>query len=321
MVWVTWLAEAARKTGYPVVEVDGWQSRGRGQMRLVEGVVGHHTGTPSSAYDDEDYPTLNVIKNGHSSLSGPLSHLGLGRSGTIYVVAAGACNHAGVSDYAGFTNLNDEFLGIEAESDGSGDWTQEQLDCYPKLVGALLVRMERGVARYASHRAVANPPGRKVDPTDISDAWMRQRAQLFVDELAGGGSTQNPVQHTVAAGDTLWALSRRYGVTVGQLREWNNLPNDLIVVGQTLLLKDATPPPPPPPPVSTVRTLRRGDSGDDVEDLQRVLNAWYGGIAIDGDFGPATERAVKRAQLNVPPQPVLDDDGIVGPLTWKKLGR
>ncbi len=60
--------------------------------------------------------------------------------------------------------------------------------------------------------------------------------------------------------------------------------------------------------------------GEDVRRLQRVLNAWYGGVAIDGDFGPATEAAVKRAQANVPPQPRLDANGVVGSLTRRKLG-
>jgi LysM repeat protein len=40
-------------------------------------------------------------------------------------------------------------------------------------------------------------------------------------------------------GDTLWKLSRTYQVSVGQLREWNNLTSDLIMTG--LRLKVAQP--------------------------------------------------------------------------------
>ena len=50
--------------------------------------------------------------------------------------------------------------------------------------------------------------------------------------------------------------------------------------------------PPPPPLVS-------GSSGPAVEDLQRTLNARLKpspGLAVDGDFGPNTERAVRRFQ-------------------------
>jgi len=317
MVWVEWLAEAAQKTGYPVVEVDGWRRRGHGEMKGVEGVVGHHTATSSKATGD--YPSLAVVRDGHSSLKGPLAHLGLGRNGTVYVIAAGLCYHAGASSYAGFTSLNSTFLGIEAENDGSGDWTQPQLDCYPKLVAALLHKMGRGVGRYASHRTVATPAGRKIDPTDISDDWMRQQAQVFLNQLAGGSAA--PVdRHLVKYGDTLWALSKRYHVTVGQLREWNNLATDTIVVGQLLWVTDPKPPPAPVPVPREPRLLRKGDTGDDVRELQRILRAWYGNVAVDGIFGPKTETAVKRVQKNTPPQPVLVADGIVGPLTRAKLG-
>lgn len=188
VIWVPWLADAARTTGYRVVEVPGWRSRGHGGMRLVEGVVGHHTGTPVRA-GQSDYPSLNVVTNGRSDLAGPLCNLGIGRDGTIYVVAAGTAYHAGASAWAGFTDLNDEFLGIEAESDGSGRWSAAQLDCYPKLVGALLRYMNRGVGRYAGHRDVALPKGRKVDPTGIDTAWMQQRAQAFIN----GATTEDDV--------------------------------------------------------------------------------------------------------------------------------
>ena len=69
-----------------------------------------------------------------------------------------------------------------------------------------------------------------------------------------------------------------------------------------------------------VRDLRRGARGEDVRRLQQVLNSWYGGITVDSIFGVQTEAAVKRAQANTPPQPRLVADGVVGPLTRRKLG-
>ncbi|WP_328449342.1 MULTISPECIES: peptidoglycan recognition protein family protein [unclassified Amycolatopsis] len=173
-MYVPWLVDAARSTGYPVVEVAGWQTRGHGGMRVVEGVVGHHTATADSA--PGDYPSLDVVTNGRPDLAGPLCNLGLGRSGTIYVVAAGCAYHAGASRWLGFLDLNDEFLGIEAESAGNGVWTDAQRDAYPKLVAALLRYMSRGVERYAGHKDVCVPAGRKIDPVGIDTGWLRQRA-------------------------------------------------------------------------------------------------------------------------------------------------
>lgn len=40
--------------------------------------------------------------------------------------------------------------------------------------------------------------------------------------------------HTVAKGDTLFGISRRYGVSVTQLKSTNGLRSDLIRIGQTL---------------------------------------------------------------------------------------
>lgn len=62
--------------------------------------------------------------------------------------------------------------------------------------------------------------------------------------------------------------------------------------------------------------------GEDVRLVQRVLRAWYGLPAefLDGFYGPGTAAQVRRAQAGSPPTPVLAADGIVGPLTRRKLG-
>lgn len=68
---------------------------------------------------------------------------------------------------------------------------------------------------------------------------------------------------------------------------------------------------------SNVPTLRRGSIGDEVEELQALLNAKYGAnLEIDGKYGKATEAAVKSFQASNG----LTADGICGPKTWKALG-
>lgn len=47
--------------------------------------------------------------------------------------------------------------------------------------------------------------------------------------VSSGGSS-----HTVASGDTLWGLSRKYSVSVDEIRQANGLTSDTIVTGQTL---------------------------------------------------------------------------------------
>ncbi len=61
--------------------------------------------------------------------------------------------------------------------------------------------------------------------------------------------------------------------------------------------------------------LHRGLRGQAVADLQRMLAARGLRLAIDGDFGPATELAVRTWQESQH----LDPDGLVGPRTWAGL--
>ena len=62
--------------------------------------------------------------------------------------------------------------------------------------------------------------------------------------------------------------------------------------------------------------LRRGDSGEWVEYLQRLLvNAGYSPGAIDGEFSASTEQVVAHVQSTYG----LESDGVVGPATWSLL--
>lgn len=84
--------------------------------------------------------------------------------------------------------------------------------------------------------------------------------------------------------------------------------------------------PPPTTPVtaptepavdpSTLPTLRKGAKGEAVERLQRALaKAGFSPGGIDGDFGVKTEAAVEAFQR----AKNLEDDGVVGPRTWRAL--
>ena len=62
--------------------------------------------------------------------------------------------------------------------------------------------------------------------------WVRS------DDIGQAGvNEQVELRHTVRAGDTLWKIANQYGTTISNLRTWNGLTGDLIVVGQSLIVR------------------------------------------------------------------------------------
>ena len=60
-------------------------------------------------------------------------------------------------------------------------------------------------------------------------------------------------------------------------------------------------------------TLRQGSSGEPVRQLQEALRELgHDPGAVDGEFGPRTEAAVKAFQHDRG----IAADGVVGPITW-----
>jgi hypothetical protein len=164
------LADACRKSGLPVEEVDGWQTRGHGALFAVNGIVCHHTATPLSATGD--YPSLRIVRDGRSDLPGPLSQLGLGRDGTVYVIAAGVAYHAGKTFYPRQDNWHT--IGIEAEHDGISEWPPVLHSAYVRLVAALVEHYGVPLSNVQGHKEVAYPLGRKIDPNfDMTDFRAR----------------------------------------------------------------------------------------------------------------------------------------------------
>ena len=85
-------------------------------------------------------------------------------------------------------------------------------------------------------------PGQKLD---LWTAGSGTRTQLAsTNKIINTDYSRNEdghIHYTVKKGDSLWLISRQFGVTVAQLQEWNKLPNGKTILqpGQKLLLLDA----------------------------------------------------------------------------------
>lgn len=56
---------------------------------------------------------------------------------------------------------------------------------------------------------------------------------VFIDPAFAQQAEQ---EHTVGQGETLFSISQQYGVTVGELKEWNNLQSNDLTLGQVLTI-------------------------------------------------------------------------------------
>ena len=114
------------------------------------------------------------------------------------------------------------------------------------------------------------------------------------------------LEYTVAPGDTLFSLSRRFSVPVERIRELNGLEGDLIRVGQRLVLPD----PERPNFAALVRPYlgapyRFGGTGSGGFDCSGLVGAVYARLGVRL---PRTAAAMYRA---LPPVKVLRPGDLV----------
>jgi hypothetical protein len=156
-----------------------WATRGRpystGEFDPA-GVLCHHTASPAGTPDDAD---LNGILCGNSQAPGPVSQLYLGRTGIVYLVAAGRCNHGGQGIRPGWddgcTDMNAATVGIEAGNNGVGEpWPDVQIAAYTATVAALCSWYGWTVEQVWLHATTGPPSGGCNSKIDPAGPWRDQ---------------------------------------------------------------------------------------------------------------------------------------------------
>ena len=201
---------ALRREGVTVVEVDGWRTRNRnhkGPWGPVNGVMIHHTVTRGTAR------TVQICRDGHADLPGPLCHGVIAKDGRVHLVGYGRANHAGSGDDDVLQAViaeralpaddeltadgNRHFWGFECENlgDGKDPWPEAQLLAIEKVAAAICRHhgwTERSVIGHLEWQ-----PG-KIDPRGFGMDWMRGQVRERLKPF---------VTYTVRRGDTLWMIA------------------------------------------------------------------------------------------------------------------
>lgn len=75
------------------------------------------------------------------------------------------------------------------------------------------------------------------DESEFNDLGIEKNDATGMDMgRADAGGFGTPTYYTVVKGDTLYRISRTYGVPVDQLKRWNNLTDNIISIGQRLIV-------------------------------------------------------------------------------------
>jgi membrane-bound lytic murein transglycosylase D len=89
-------------------------------------------------------------------------------------------------------------------------------------------------------------------------------------------NNSNETIHVVQSGDVLIQIANKYNVTVAQLKEWNNLKDDNIQIGQKLNIRSTTTSPKPATNTSTSSAAKKTTytvkSGDTLSKIARTYN-------------------------------------------------
>lgn len=175
--------EILRRYGLSVVEISGWQTRGRsaktGGFNPV-GVLCHHTATGTSWTNNE---VRDLLVGGRKDLPGPLVQFGLDRKGVVYLVASGRCNHAGTARASGSVaggDGNELYIGIEGYNDGRGEkWSPVQYAAYVLLCAVLSIEFTKGSAQTVRGHKETSTSG-KPDPLFDMNKFRAEVAETMI---------------------------------------------------------------------------------------------------------------------------------------------
>lgn len=260
-----------------------------------------------------------------------------------------------------------EIMAARNDFFGAGPFYRPVWHLFPLLLGAVLPLQAQPAAVPGP-----KPPPPRVEPgmeNAVRWRWLPEKSDEAVWGLPEDapppvpvpgappvpGTTANPqgppsqaVDYQVQKGDSLYVIAKRYSITVDQLKAFNQMKKDMIVLGQTLRIPSLAdiqamaPPPPPPPPEPKVKKSKAPPKAQKVAEddpnrlLKRPLPSPASTVArivlmqsyldrqnfsagpIDGSDGPLYDAALRSYEESHPGELTYDMGQM--PEALKKMG-
>lgn len=98
---------------------------------------------------------------------------------------------------------------------------------------------------FAISRRYQTPVGEIVKSNESLKSGLKAGQEIFVPFIGEESVPAGSDLHKVASGETLYSISKKYNVSIGELKTWNSLRGNDLSVGQALIIKGqaATPKP------------------------------------------------------------------------------
>jgi hypothetical protein len=187
------IADALRRAGVTVKEMDGWKTRGRPASTGgfdPRGVIVHHDASATGATSGQ---ATFIAKTGRpaENIPAPLAHCWVDTDGVWHVLAAGRCNHAGTG--RGFGRIppdcgNQFAIGVETDHTTGERWVPAQKEALKRGVAALVDAMHVDAATsVCGHKEYTS---RKPDPAPLDMDDFRADVAVLADQL---GAARNRV--------------------------------------------------------------------------------------------------------------------------------
>lgn len=126
-------------------------------------------------------------------------------------------------------------------------YTMSRKKMYQRILGIFICALGISVTAFAQNRTHSVRPGEtlfgiakqySVSVQNLKDWNDLQANQLSVGQtlIIERRTPEKPIVHTVEKQETLFSISKRYGVNISEIQSWNNLPGNNLRVGQKLTI-------------------------------------------------------------------------------------